>query len=150
MYGMKTVVNGCFDLIHAGHINLIHLALEYAQGGKVLILINSDESIRRMKGNKRPYQDVVTRGHNIEKVITLWCQKRREQPSTKIAIFNTEEELMERLIKFQPHMIIRGHDRPIETITGYGKWPILIVPRTVDCNGIEISTTRTAKERNAE
>ena len=147
---MKTAVNGCFDLIHAGHINVIHLALEYSQGGKVLVLINSDESIRKMKGEGRPYQSIVTRGHNVEKIITAWCQKRLEYPKTRVVIFDSEDDLLAKLTEFQPDMIIRGHDRPVETITGYGKWPILIVPRTVDYNGIEVSTTRTARERNAE
>lgn len=150
MYGMKTAVNGCMDLLHAGHINVIQLALQYAQGGKVLILLNSDKSIKRTKGEGRPYQDIVTRAHNIEKVVTAWCQKHNDYPRVEIAIFDTEEELLDRLAKFQPHMIVRGHDRPIEEITYFGYWPILIVPRTVDRNGVEVSTTRTAKERNAE
>jgi len=147
---MKTVINGCFDLINKGHINLIHLGLKYAQSGTLLVLINSDKSVREMKGTHRPYDDVVTRGSNIEKIIHKWCQKNRDYLRTKVEIFGTEKELEKKLERFQPDMIIRGHDRPVEEITGYGKWPILIVPRTVDENGIEVSTTRTAQERGKE
>lgn len=53
-YGTKKVViNGCFDLFHAGHLNLIRKAKEI-QEGPLIVGLNSDESIRRIKGNSRP------------------------------------------------------------------------------------------------
>ena len=51
--GRKVVfTNGCFDLIHPGHVRLLETAR--AQGDVLVVAINSDESVRRLKGPKRP------------------------------------------------------------------------------------------------
>lgn len=47
-----TLANGCFDLIHVGHIRYLQAAKEL--GGKLIVAINSDESVRRLKGDGRP------------------------------------------------------------------------------------------------
>ena len=47
-----TLGNGCFDLLHVGHIRYLHAAKEL--GGKLIVAINSDESVRRLKGQGRP------------------------------------------------------------------------------------------------
>ena len=44
--------NGCFDLLHVGHVRYLHAAKEL--GGRLLVAINSDESVRALKGNGRP------------------------------------------------------------------------------------------------
>lgn len=46
------LTNGCFDLIHVGHIRYLHGAKEL--GGRVVVAINSDESVRQLKGAGRP------------------------------------------------------------------------------------------------
>lgn len=51
--GNKVVLtNGCFDLLHVGHVRYLHAAKEL--GGKVLVAVNSDASVRTLKGNGRP------------------------------------------------------------------------------------------------
>ena len=148
---MKILINGCFDLFHKGHTYLIHTALAYSYSGMVLVLINSDSSVKQLKGKHRPYEDIVTRGHNVEKTITTWCQKHLEYPKTKVKIFNNEEELARIIDTFEPNMIIKGNDRPdTREITGSDKWPILILPRLVDKQGNEISTSKIAKEKGIE
>jgi D-glycero-beta-D-manno-heptose 1-phosphate adenylyltransferase len=47
-----TLANGCFDLLHVGHIRHLHAAREL--GGKLVVAINSDESVRALKGEGRP------------------------------------------------------------------------------------------------
>jgi rfaE bifunctional protein nucleotidyltransferase chain/domain len=47
-----TLANGCFDLLHVGHIRYLQAAK--ALGGKLIVAINSDESVRRLKGPGRP------------------------------------------------------------------------------------------------
>ena len=55
--------NGCFDLLHLGHINLITKCAEF---GDILIVgLNSDKSIKRIKGNHRPVEDEKTRAKNL-------------------------------------------------------------------------------------
>ncbi len=57
----KTVVttNGCFDIIHAGHV--AYLTEAARQGDILLVGINSDASVKRLKGENRPVQDQATR-----------------------------------------------------------------------------------------
>jgi D-glycero-beta-D-manno-heptose 1-phosphate adenylyltransferase len=47
-----TLANGCFDLLHVGHVRYLHAAKEL--GGRLIVAINSDESVRMLKGNGRP------------------------------------------------------------------------------------------------
>jgi len=47
-----TLANGCFDLLHVGHIRYLHAAKQL--GGKLVVAINSDDSVRRLKGDGRP------------------------------------------------------------------------------------------------
>jgi D-glycero-beta-D-manno-heptose 1-phosphate adenylyltransferase len=47
-----TLANGCFDLLHVGHIRYLHAAREL--GGKLIVAVNSDESVRGLKGVGRP------------------------------------------------------------------------------------------------
>jgi D-beta-D-heptose 7-phosphate kinase/D-beta-D-heptose 1-phosphate adenosyltransferase len=148
MNGLKIVINGCFDLLHAGHINLIETALRNSFEGKILILVNSDSSVRELKGEGRPIQEVLIRGNNVDQVCKAWCLKNREHPKVSIVIFNSESELEEKIDSFAPHMIIKGDDRyDLRDIVGSGKWPILIIPRIKDKNNQEYSTTREVKER---
>lgn len=54
--GEKVILtNGCFDLIHVGHIRYLHAAKQL--GGKVVIALNSDSSVRQLKGAGRPLMD---------------------------------------------------------------------------------------------
>jgi D-glycero-beta-D-manno-heptose 1-phosphate adenylyltransferase len=47
-----TLANGCFDLLHVGHIRYLHAAKQL--GGRLVVAINSDESVRELKGDGRP------------------------------------------------------------------------------------------------
>ncbi len=47
-----TLANGCFDLLHVGHVRYLRAAKEL--GGKLIVAINSDESVRKLKGERRP------------------------------------------------------------------------------------------------
>jgi len=47
-----TLANGCFDLVHVGHIRYLHAAKQL--GGQLVVAVNSDESVRQLKGNGRP------------------------------------------------------------------------------------------------
>ena len=55
--------NGCFDIIHRGHIELLNKAKSF--GDILIVLVNSDASVRRLKGNKRPYNSDVDRAYII-------------------------------------------------------------------------------------
>src|SRR6202161_1791535 len=47
-----TLANGCFDLLHVGHVRYLHAAK--ALGGRLIVAVNSDDSVRALKGDERP------------------------------------------------------------------------------------------------
>ena len=58
-----TLANGCFDLLHVGHVRYLHAAKKL--GGKLIVALNSDESVRRLKGDGRPLMPAEERAEII-------------------------------------------------------------------------------------
>ena len=54
-----TLANGCFDLLHVGHVRYLHAAKEL--GGRLVVAINSDDSVRSLKGEGRPLMPAAER-----------------------------------------------------------------------------------------
>lgn len=48
-----TLANGCFDVLHVGHVRYLHAARKL--GGKLIVAVNSDDSVRALKGDGRPH-----------------------------------------------------------------------------------------------
>jgi cytidyltransferase-like protein len=143
----KIILNGCFDLFHKGHKHIIAVAINLAADGKVYILVNSDRSIREIKGEDRPIDTEVMRIFKINEFIKQWIRHskklgRTRFPTIRIKSFNSEAELYELMIDIRPTVIVKGDDRPnVRDILGGDRWPVLIVPRIEDKNGNPISTT---------
>lgn len=97
--------NGCFDILHAGHVN--YLAAAAAQGDLLILGLNSDQSVRRIKGEKRP---VVSQGHRAQVVAALACVDY-------VVIFDEPDP--EALIKMvKPHVLAKGADWAEDEIIG--------------------------------
>ena len=97
--------NGCFDLLHPGHIRGFELA---RQMGDVLIVgLNSDASVRQLKGPTRP---VIPEGERAEILSAL-------EPIDAVIIFNelTPREVISRLL---PDVLVKGGDWPGDQIAG--------------------------------
>jgi rfaE bifunctional protein nucleotidyltransferase chain/domain len=60
--------NGCFDLLHVGHVRYLESAA--AEGDRLIVAINDDESVRRLKGDSRP---ILAAEHRAELVAALRC-----------------------------------------------------------------------------
>ncbi len=97
--------NGCFDLLHVGHLKVF---IECKKKGDVLVLgLNSDASIRRIKGPKRP---LVPQDERALLLAGL-------EPIDYVAIFN--EDTPENLIRLvQPDILIKGGDWKADQIVG--------------------------------
>jgi D-glycero-beta-D-manno-heptose 1-phosphate adenylyltransferase len=54
-----TLANGCFDLLHVGHVRYLHAAKNL--GGRLIVAINSDDSVRKLKGEGRPLMPAMER-----------------------------------------------------------------------------------------
>lgn len=61
--GSITLANGCFDLLHVGHVRYLRAAKEL--GGQLIVAINSDESVRALKGEGRPLMPAAERAEII-------------------------------------------------------------------------------------
>jgi len=97
--------NGCFDLIHPGHIALLETSKTHCD---ILVVgLNSDKSVAKLKGSARPIQDELSR-----KTILIALKA-----VSLVIIF--DEETPERLIeKVKPDIIVKGGDYNIEDIIG--------------------------------
>lgn len=97
--------NGCFDIIHPGHIDLLKRAKQF--GGRLIVGINSDESVKKIKGLDRPFIDQESRKEILQGIKYV----------DEVYIF--EELTPENLIKrINPNILIKGGDWKIEEIIG--------------------------------
>lgn len=98
--------NGCFDIIHQGHI--VYLSKAADAGDKLIIGLNSDESVRKLKGNKRPVMDQDSRALILASLHFV----------SAVVIFN--EDTPYRLIEhIKPDVLVKGGDYKPEEIAGY-------------------------------
>lgn len=97
--------NGCFDILHYGHVH--YLAAARNLGDRLVVGLNSEASVKRLKGQHRPINDDATRLHLLA---ALQCVDL-------VVIFeaDTPLELIEHL---RPNVLVKGGDWNIEKIVG--------------------------------
>jgi D-beta-D-heptose 7-phosphate kinase/D-beta-D-heptose 1-phosphate adenosyltransferase len=97
--------NGCFDLIHPGHISLLQQAR--AQCDRLVVGLNTDASVKRLKGLARPLQDEQARAIVLGALAMV----------DLVVLFNqdTPEELIE---KVRPDVLIKGADYALDQVVG--------------------------------
>ncbi|MCX7957252.1 MAG: D-glycero-beta-D-manno-heptose 1-phosphate adenylyltransferase [Endomicrobia bacterium] len=105
--------NGCFDIIHRGHIYVLKKAKSY---GDILIVgVNSDSSVKKIKGENRPVNNQKARAEVLDSIKYV----------DYVVIFyeNTPYKLITEL---KPDVIVKGGDYSLKEIVGWG-----IVPKVV-------------------
>lgn len=103
----ETIVftNGCFDILHYGHIN--YLAKAANLGSKLIVGLNSDSSVQRLKGKDRPINKELERAFVLASLFFI----------DAIIIFN--EDTPEKLIhNIAPDILAKGGDYKVEEIAG--------------------------------
>jgi len=97
--------NGCFDILHLGHIDYLEKARSF--GDRLVIGLNSDNSVRKLKGENRPVNNEEARGRMLAALSFV----------DGLTVFNEEtpEELIEYLL---PDVLVKGSDYKIENIVG--------------------------------
>lgn len=97
--------NGCFDLIHPGHISLLHQAR--AACDRLVVGLNSDASVRRLKGADRPVQSEAARALVLASLAKV----------DRVVVF--EDDTPQRLIEaIRPDVLIKGADYRMDQVVG--------------------------------
>ena len=98
--------NGCFDILHAGHVDYLQKACQL--GDALLVGLNNDESVRKLKGDSRPIVDEKARAMVLAALEAV----------DAVVLF--KEETPGRLIdQVQPDVLVKGGDYLAEEIVGY-------------------------------
>jgi rfaE bifunctional protein nucleotidyltransferase chain/domain len=98
--------NGCFDILHLGHIEYLAKAAEL---GDILVIgMNSDQSVHKIKGSKRPINDEHSRSMVLASLEFV----------TAVVLFD-EKTPVELIKTIQPDILVKGKDYKIEQIAGY-------------------------------
>ena len=126
--------NGCFDLLHSGHVTLLEVAA--GEGDLLIVGLNSDSSVRRLKGEGRPVQPEVERAEALLKI----------EKVNVVTIFS-EDTPLELIDSIKPDVLVKGGDYSSDEIVGAD----IVLSRGGEVVRVPllegISTTRIIKER---
>tara|TARA_Y100001970_G_scaffold288264_1_gene415081 strand:+ start:3901 stop:4320 length:420 start_codon:yes stop_codon:yes gene_type:complete len=127
--------NGCFDLLHQGHIDLLFKASKY--GDKLIVGLNSDDSVKLLKGESRPVENQNKRRNKLLQLNYI----------DDVHIFN-EETPLNLIHLIRPDILVKGGDYNINDIVGAKdvvKWGgrVIVIPLTPG-----YSTTLSIKNQN--
>jgi D-beta-D-heptose 7-phosphate kinase/D-beta-D-heptose 1-phosphate adenosyltransferase len=120
--------NGVFDILHIGHLKLLRHA--YSLGNRLIVGINSDASVKRLKGDLRPINDETTRKELLLELGFV----------DDVIIFD-EDTPLEAMTNLEPDIIVKGGDYTFDTVVGNHLAKVIIFP-TVEGH----STTSTIKK----
>ena len=97
--------NGCFDLLHDGHLELLKKCRDL--GDWVIVGLNSDESVKRLKGKTRPFRSETSRKRMLESLRSV----------DEVIIFNedTPYELIQSIL---PDVLVKGGDYALDQVIG--------------------------------
>jgi D-beta-D-heptose 7-phosphate kinase/D-beta-D-heptose 1-phosphate adenosyltransferase len=102
----KTIfTNGCFDILHRGHVELIKYSASL--GDRLVVGINSDKSVKKLKGLERPINSEEDRKFILESIEFV----------DEVIIFN-EETPYELIKKIRPKVIVKGGDYNAQDVVG--------------------------------
>jgi D-beta-D-heptose 7-phosphate kinase/D-beta-D-heptose 1-phosphate adenosyltransferase len=107
--------NGVFDILHIGHLKLLRHA--YSLGNRLIVGINSDASVKRLKGDLRPINDQNTRKELLLELGFV----------DDVIIFDQDTPL-EAMTKLEPDIIVKGGDYTFDTVVGNHLADVVIFP----------------------
>jgi len=110
IFGMSSVTvgftNGCYDILHVGHIKLFNYLKSKCDC--VTIGIDSDSRVKALKGKNRPFNNQADRKFMLESLSTV----------DRVIIFNSEEELVEMIKNISPDLMVVGSDYKDKRVVG--------------------------------
>lgn len=103
---MKVWINGCFDVLHYGHFQMINYAQKL--GDELIIGIDTDERVKELKGSDRPFHTVKQRRFNLQRIKGV----------TKVVTFKNEGELIWHIKNEEPTIMVIGEEYKNKNIIG--------------------------------
>ena len=104
--GFKVVfTNGCFDILHLGHVDYLEKAR--SMGDKLVLGLNTDESVSRFKGPNRPIQDQTSRAHVLASLQFI-----------DLVVFFNQDTPLKLISELLPDVLVKGSDYLAENIVG--------------------------------
>jgi rfaE bifunctional protein nucleotidyltransferase chain/domain len=94
----KVFVNGSFDVLHTGHLDMLDFA--GSLGATLLVALDTDRRIGYNKGAQRPFNNLETRMRLMAML----------KPVTGVVSFDTDEDLVNIIRKYQPDVMVKGSD----------------------------------------
>ncbi|MBA3645829.1 MAG: D-glycero-beta-D-manno-heptose 1-phosphate adenylyltransferase [Gemmatimonadaceae bacterium] len=136
--GTVVFTNGVFDLLHPGHVDILTAAR--AAGDVLLVGINSDDSVRRLKGPARPVRSEADRAFVIAALECVDC----------VVVFG-EDTPLETITALRPDIVVKGGDYSEDTIVGAREvksWGgrVVVVPLTPGHSTTSIIEKLSAKD----
>lgn len=103
---VKIIVNGTFDIVHRGHIELLNYAKSL--GGWLLVCIDTDRRVKELKGETRPINNQYDRQFMLQNL----------QAVDAVRFFDSAEELEEICRIYEPDIMVKGSDYKDKPIVG--------------------------------
>lgn len=97
--------NGCFDLLHPGHVHLLEQARSWCD--RLVVGLNSDASVKRLKGAARPIQSEAARAAVLASLASIDC----------VTVFD-EDTPVELIRLLRPEVLVKGADYTVEQVVG--------------------------------
>jgi|TARA_B110000967_G_scaffold70095_1_gene72578 rfaE bifunctional protein nucleotidyltransferase chain/domain len=97
--------NGCFDILHLGHIDYLTKAADL--GDRLIVAVNTDSSVSALKGPSRPIIDEETRAMKLASLVFV----------DAVILFG-EETPLKLITEVRPNVLVKGGDYTIDTIVG--------------------------------
>lgn len=126
----KVFTNGCFDIVHRGHIEMLKASKQL--GDWLVVGVNTDQSVKRLKGESRPVNNESDRKVMLESLDFV----------DEVILFD-EDTPLKLIQRVQPNIITKGGDYTVDTVVGNQLAKVVILP-TVD----DYSTTKTIQRIN--
>lgn len=117
-FGTLVVTNGCFDIFHRGHLELLrHCRRLAGPSGKVVVCLNDDESVRRLKGMSRPINgmddraEMLVSNRFVDHVVSF-----------------SEDTPLELIKALRPSLIVKSDEYAMADVVGGDLFPVHLVP----------------------
>ena len=104
--GKRIIVNGSFDIVHKGHVNLLNYAKSL--GNYLLVAIDTDARIKELKGEDRPVNQLDERLHLLHNLKAV----------DEVVYFDSEQQLVDIIKNYNPDVMVKGSDYKNKRIVG--------------------------------